>query len=432
MKAPQMANSVSKMRQPFVLRKEPFGGILFDPRDGTHVEMDGPAYDFLHDWFASRRQPATEEEMSFLKRLHTEVPSLREGPGRYRLAPDFSRQVPSFQNVTVLGSPTLVDIQITRRCRMGCPHCYVSSDPSAEDMPFEAALEALDAIADAGVCQLAIGGGEPLLHPRLVEILHHARERGLVPNLTTTGDEMTPGILRALADCCGAVALSLEGVYGDFDRRRRSGFAFFQSARDKLRSHGISVVFQVTLSVENMTKLPSIVDYCLSCPDLYGVILLAYKSAGRGKGFETPLSGMSQSDLYPMLRDAFLRLSGHTRVGYDCCLAPAVVGMSAEIEHGDPGLIEGCSAARTSIGITTNLDIVPCTFLDHRPLGNLRQQTFMEIWHGERALSFRRELDGLVEKKEPCRRCAYARSCLGGCPEWDLVRCVEDGTPGPT
>jgi radical SAM protein with 4Fe4S-binding SPASM domain len=294
-------------------------------------------------------------------------------------------------------------------------------------MPYEAVLGVLDAAADAGVCQLALGGGEPLLHSRIVEILYQARDRGLVANLTTTGDGMTPRVLGAMADCCGAVALSLEGVYGDYDRRRRSGFAFFQSVHEALRARGIRTGFQVTLSVENIPRLASIVDYCLSCPDLYGVIFLAYKSVGRGRGYQTPLAAMSPSELYPRLREAFFRLSAHTRVGYDCCLTPAIVGIDAELGHGDPDLLEGCSAARTSIGIAVNLDVVPCTFLTHRPLGNLRRQTLLEIWHGESASAFRRKLDGLVDEKEACRRCASRRSCLGGCPEWDLVRCSERG-----
>lgn len=165
MKAEPTASRSDAPLRPLVLRREPFGGILFDPGSGTHVEMDAAAHDFLRDWLVSRRQPSTDEERSFLERLQAEVPSLAGQPGRLRLVPDLSGRVQPFRNATVLGSPTLVDLQLTRRCRMGCPHCYASSDPSGEDMPGEAALEVLEALADAGVCQLAIGGGEPCSIP---------------------------------------------------------------------------------------------------------------------------------------------------------------------------------------------------------------------------------------------------------------------------
>lgn len=408
---------------PLVLRREPFGGILFDPQRGTHVELDAEAFALLADWVSWGRQAWTPAEQALMAQLRAEIPALERGPAGFRLAPDLSARVRPLANATVLGSPTLVDLQLTRRCRMGCPHCYASSDPSGDDMPLEAALGVLDAVAEAGVCQLAIGGGEPLLHPHLVEVLRHARRRGLVPNLTTTGDGMTPEVLDALAECCGAVALSLEGVGDDYGRRRRHGFAAFQATHSTLRARGVPVVFQVTLSVENLPALPSIVDYAMSFPDLYGVIFLAYKSVGRGRGYQTPLSGVSSAELFPRLREAFVKLGRQTRVGYDCCLTPGIVGMDAELGHADPNLLEGCSAARTSVGVTTELDVVPCTFLTHRPLGNLATASFVEIWHGEAAEAFRRELDGLVDRKPECRDCRSRTSCLGGCPEWDLVEC---------
>ena len=46
---------------------------------------------------------------------------------------------------------------------------------------------AIDALADAGVFHLALGGGESAVLPWLGELAAHARARGLVPNLTTSG-----------------------------------------------------------------------------------------------------------------------------------------------------------------------------------------------------------------------------------------------------
>jgi len=252
-----------------------------------------------------------------------------------------------------------------------------------------------------------------------------------MPNLTTTGDGLTSRIVQAMADCCGAVALSLEGVHEDFDRRRRRGFAHFQSVHEAFRTAGIPTVFQITLSAESLSSLPKIVDYCLTCEDLYGVLFLAYKSIGRGEGFHTPLSKVSPTTLFPLLRDAFLRLSEQTRVGYDCCLTAGIEGMDVAFGYNDPSVVEGCSAMRTSMGVTTDLDVVPCTFLGDRVLGNLREESLLEVWYGERAMDFRKKLDGRVEQVDECKSCESKKACLGGCPEWDLVRCYArpPGTP---
>ncbi len=412
---------------PFILRREPFGGLLFEPENGTYVELDREAYQVLRDWFTSGRVPQGADEQAFLRELVASAPSLGGGRVPYRIPADHSYPMPELANATVLSAPTVIDLQLTQRCRMGCPHCYMSSSPRGRDLPIEEALGVVRDAAEIGVCQLALGGGEPLLHPGFADLLYVARACGVMPNLTTTGDGLTPRILRAMADCCGAVALSLEGVYEEYDRRRKRGFAFFQEIHAAFREYGIPTVFQVTLSAENLPSLPRIVDYCLGCEDLYGVLFLAYKSIGRGEGYQTPLSRVGSGELFPALRDAFLKLSERTRVGYDCCLTPGIVGMDAAFGYHDPGAIEGCSAMRTSMGVTIDLDVVPCTFLSGHILGNLREQSLLEVWYGERTAAFRQKLDAQVDQDPRCRRCKSKKACLGGCPEWDLVRCFARG-----
>ena len=292
-------------------------------------------------------------------------------------------------------------------------------------MAFEDAARILRELAAAGTCQIAIGGGEPLLHPQIVEIIELAYELGIVPNVTTTGLALTPRVLETMARCCGAVALSLEDVGEGYAVRRKTGVGFFEATLAKLRAYGIRTVFQVTLSAENLPRLPAIVDYCLAVPDLDGVIFLAYKAVGRGDGYDTPLSAVHPDELYPWLREAFLRLSGHTKVGYDCCITPGIAGIDVELGFSDLDLLEGCSAARTSVGISADLEVVPCTFTTHLPLGNLGQRSFMEVWHDSPSAGFRTALDTQGDGRQACSGCRLRNSCLGGCPVWDLVRCTS-------
>jgi len=409
--------------QPLVLRREAFGGILFDPAHGTYVELDSEAFSAARAWCLDGRTPAGAQGQALLTRLRDEVPALAESRPRLRLANHHPAPAPR-THFTPLGAPTLVDIQLTRRCTHGCPHCYVDAGPDGAHMPWPDVRAVLRACADAGVCQIAIGGGEPLLHPRLADLLDEAHGLGLVPNLTTTGVGLTESTLDALARCCGAVALSLEGVGERFATRRRQGFTRFGEARAALASRGIPTVLQVTLSAENLADLPAIVDHCLADGDLYGVILLAYKAVGRGEAYDTPLSSLDAREVHATLTDALLRLSPHTRVGYDCCLTPGITGIERELELTEADQLEGCSAARSSIGVSVDLDVVPCTFTTFRPLGNLRTHSLREIWLGHEAEAFRRRLDERAERDPACRSCALQRSCLGGCPEWDLVRCA--------
>jgi radical SAM protein with 4Fe4S-binding SPASM domain len=270
---------------------------------------------------------------------------------------------------------------------------------------------------------MAFGGGDPLLHPNICQILAAAREFGIVPNLTTSGAYFSVDNLRALKEHCGAVALSLEAVGTRYSARRRLGFAGFLRAVELLREQEIPTVFQVVVSADNLVDLPSIVDLALQ-HNLYGVIFLAYKPVGRGVGFDSSLATVSPLQVALVLADAFTRLSSHTRVGYDCCLSPVVAGMNVDVFGCGNADLEGCSALRGSVGISVDLEVLPCTFLGEKGLGNLRQSSLLAIWQGASAMAFRKSHRESMEGRPKCLKCRHASGCFGGCPEMDLGFCT--------
>ena len=78
----------------------------------------------------------------------------------------------------------------------------------------------IDQWASMRVYQLAVGGGEPLLYAGLFDVLRYARDRGIVPNLTTNGTLIDAKAVQEL-ECAGVgqVNISWNGpVDGDQDR----------------------------------------------------------------------------------------------------------------------------------------------------------------------------------------------------------------------
>jgi hypothetical protein len=62
-------------------------------------------------------------------------------------------------------------IMITTRCNMECPHCCRSCTSEGENRPFRTFKKIIDEYVDSHV---AIGGGEPTLHPRFWDMLMYA------------------------------------------------------------------------------------------------------------------------------------------------------------------------------------------------------------------------------------------------------------------
>lgn len=401
-----------------LLREESFGGIIFDPFDGTQLDLDREA-------FALVRGPLPDRGLA-LRRMRELGEQLHGFPVR-ELREIALPPLPAADD-GVLRAPTLIDFQITTRCDQACPHCYACSVEDGRDASLADVERVFREASASGVCQIALGGGDPLLHPDIGAILRLARELGLVPNLTTSGAHLSDTVLAAMKSCCGAVGLSCEGVGERYSLRRKMGFSAFEAALGRLLSAGIPTVVQVTVSAGNLPHLEEIVDYLAEKP-LYGVIFLAFKPVGRGTVFDAPLSGVPQAQVVDRLGMAFTRLAARMRVGYDCCLAPAVVEVA--VRHGGlaPDALEGCSATRGSVGVDSQLNVVPCTFLPEQVLGNLRTGSLGDIWRGAVSERFRAgQRRNAV--RERCVTCPWHEGCRGGCPAMPLVACQGGGQGG--
>ena len=82
--------------------------------------------------------------------------------------------------------PVLVQVQVTLRCTRACPWCYVSRTGEAVDV--EKLARALHRLARHGTLQVALTGGEPLLHPDLRKIVRTVKDLDLSLTCSTNGD----------------------------------------------------------------------------------------------------------------------------------------------------------------------------------------------------------------------------------------------------
>jgi radical SAM protein with 4Fe4S-binding SPASM domain len=402
-----------------ILREEKFGGIVFNDENAIQLSLDKEGFSIFKKYVRNFKNKFSIEEKKFIN----EVSRILELNNGFKVkiieSCDSKDSEYSFE---ILSSPTLADIQITTKCNLHCPHCYAESSSEGKNIGWEDLNLALDVFEKEGIFQVALGGGEPTLHPRFIEIIETVRKRGMVPNLTTNGKELTAEVAGAMGRYCGAIALSIEGLGKEFERRRNFSWKKFCQSAELLKECGNKLVFQITVSDSNIEKLPRLVDSLLDFQP-YGIILLAYKPVGRGKFFDDVLAVKKNDSVKKILKKCLDKVEGKTRIGFDCCFAQGIIEMAKEILPFNFKVVEGCSALRNSLAITKDLDVVPCSFIDYT-VGNLRYQSLSDVWFGERADEFRKKIDINI-KKQPCAECLLKNQCLGGCPEFNLVKCSK-------
>src|SRR5262249_36466611 len=137
-----------------------------------------------------------------------------------------------------LAAPLEAHLQLTNRCAAGCKGCYTGATPTGAAGEWGAAewKRAIDALADAGVFHLALGGGARAALLWLGGVAGPARGRGLIPNLTTGGLGGIDDLVR-IAPLFGQINVSIDGIGAAYAAVRGfDGFAAADAAVARLRA----------------------------------------------------------------------------------------------------------------------------------------------------------------------------------------------------
>lgn len=86
--------------------------------------------------------------------------------------------------------PELVDLKITDNCNYGCKFCYQSSTKEGKHANIENVKSIVKTLSNSRVMEIAIGGGEPTMHPNLLGILKDIRSRNVIACFTTKNFEL--------------------------------------------------------------------------------------------------------------------------------------------------------------------------------------------------------------------------------------------------
>lgn len=170
-------------------------------------------------------------------------------------------------------SPEMLDISITDRCTMGCSYCYMDSEATGEHASPDLIDQILGGFTTAPY-QVAIGGGEPTLHPDLEKIFRIVRSYGTMPNLTTCGindgQPLSDKTLDLLNRYCGGVALT----YHD---------ARFPKLYERLESAlTCQLHVHVVADCDVIGKLETLLQMSRIRKTPIRIILLGYMPMGRG------------------------------------------------------------------------------------------------------------------------------------------------------
>lgn len=96
-----------------------------------------------------------------------------------------------------------VGIDLTEACNRGCPTCFVNHTP--REMDFAVFRQIADEASNIGFPEFYILGGEPTLHPQIIDCLDYTRDRFKIVILVTNMDRLADAAFCRLVEKTGCI-----------------------------------------------------------------------------------------------------------------------------------------------------------------------------------------------------------------------------------
>jgi SynChlorMet cassette radical SAM/SPASM protein ScmF len=333
------------------------------------------------------------------------------------------KRLPIIDKSKVQYAPSLTQLYfyLTEGCNLACRHCWLGPklDPAGERFPMLGVDRFLSAITEAkalGLQTVKLTGGEPLLHPAILNLLDIVRREGLGVTIETNGVLMDPRIAKAIATFPSQfVSISLDGVDAETHEWVRGVKGCFENALRGIQylvDEGIHPQIIMSLMRVNVNQI----DDMIRLAEEVGAASVKFniiQPTARGEKLDESGETLRVEELIQLGQYVYLELAPTTNLSLFFDLPMAFRPLSS-MSKGD-----GCGVC----GIFNILGVLPtghyalCGIGEQLPglvFGEVGVDPLADVWLGNPMLNILRakipnQLTGV------CADCFMKHSCLGSC-----------------
>jgi nif11-class peptide radical SAM maturase 3 len=315
--------------------------------------------------------------------------------------------------------------EITLKCNLACQHCGSRAGHTrTNELSTAEALDLVRQMAEVGITEVTIIGGEAFLRPDWLEIAQAITKAGMLCGMTTGGYGITLDTAhRMKAAGINVVSVSVDGLEATHDRIRgkQGSWEWAFKTMSHLREAGIAFGCNTQINRLSAPEFPRIYE-CLRDAGIFAwQIQLTVPMGNAADNSEILLQPHELLDVYPMIARVAQRAKREgvqvqpgNNIGY--------YGPYERLLRGGDAwsFWQGCSAGLSALGIEADGAIKGCPSLPTTAYtgGNIRDYSLRTIIEETEELRFNLGA-GTPQGTEHlwgfCKTCEFAELCRGGC-----------------
>jgi radical SAM protein with 4Fe4S-binding SPASM domain len=293
-----------------------------------------------------------------------------------------------------------LQIEITSKCNERCVHCYIPHENKITDIDSALFYNVLDQCGEIGLLDIALSGGEPLLHKNFCEFLYRANDHDLsikvLSNLTPLTDEIIK-TMKAVRVCDVQTSLySVEPTIHDAITLLPGSCEKTKKGLIRLIDAGIPVSIVCPVMKENK--------------DIYSGVIRWAQSLGVHSGSDTHILARSDRSTG--------NLENRISIDEDIGVISGILENDPDAynherfspDYHNPGEAFPCiqDLCKSSLCVNSVGDVLPNPAW-YNVLGNLHTQTLRDIWENSAKIKRLRSI-GLRDFPK-CRTCPDIQFC---------------------
>lgn len=296
------------------------------------------------------------------------------------------------------GDPVSVSIEPTNLCNLHCPECPSGSNTLKRDRGFidqDTFKKIIEQLAPDLFWLTFYFQGEPFLHPEFHEMVRYARSKNIYVSTSTNGHYLTEmNAVSTVKSGIDRLIISLDGTDQETYSSYRKGGSYQKvvegikeivSRKKSMKSFKPYIVIQFLVLKTNQHLIRKIRQFGKDM----GVNKVELKTA-QFYDFEKGNPLMTDIDRYSR---------------YKRCISGPENTPTYKIKNRLP---KHCFRMWSSSVITWDGWVVPCCYDKDAgyKMGNLKEQSFHEIWTGQKYNEFRKKILKSRQETDICRNCA--------------------------
>lgn len=310
--------------------------------------------------------------------------------------------------------------EITLACDQHCVHCGSRAGKTRPgELDTEECLDVVRQLAEMGVGEVTLIGGEAYLRNDFILIINEIRKHGMSVTMTTGALNLNEERIIAMKEAgVRIVAISVDGLRDNHDTLRGVDGSFERAfeAMKLLRRHAIKFSVNSQINRLTMHDLPGLLEKIAKAGAIGWQLQITSPFGNAADRPDILLQPYMMLEVFEIL-EVLIERARELRVGIFPGNNLGYFGpLESKLRVWQKKHYKGCVAGRYQIGLEAQGDVKGCPSLGgaENVGGNVREHSLADIWTRATELSYIRERS-TTELWGYCAECYYADTCRGGC-----------------